>query len=98
MTLGCFDHEEEAAKAYDKMMLWCDLHNAGGVKGGITNFEAAEYEAELTWLRDCTQVWLPHQGDPSVCMVLCTQLDSVLPCTSFRTTFRDDCHSNACPV
>ncbi len=38
-SLGCFDHEEQAARAYDKMMLWCELHNAAGVKGGITNFD-----------------------------------------------------------
>jgi len=25
-SLGCFDHEEDAAKAYDRMMLWCELH------------------------------------------------------------------------
>lgn len=29
----------QAARAYDKMMLWCELHNAAGVKGGITNFD-----------------------------------------------------------
>lgn len=40
-SLGCFDHEEQAARAYDKMMLWCELHNAAGVKGGITNFDAS---------------------------------------------------------
>lgn len=38
-SLGCFDAEEQAARAYDKMMLWCELHNAAGVKGGITNFD-----------------------------------------------------------
>ena len=53
---GCFDHEEEAAKAYDKMMLWCEIHNTAGVKGGITNFESAEYGKELSWLQQCTQV------------------------------------------
>ncbi|KAG1664516.1 hypothetical protein FOA52_007780 [Chlamydomonas sp. UWO 241] len=54
-SLGCFDAEEEAAKAYDKMMLWCELHNTAAVKGGITNFEASEYEADLPFLQQCTQ-------------------------------------------
>lgn len=55
-SLGCFDHEEQAARAYDKMMLWCELHNAAGVKGGITNFDpSAEYETEMGFLQNCTQ-------------------------------------------
>lgn len=53
---GCFDHEEEAARAYDKMMLWCELHNAAGVKSGITNFDPLEYEKEFPWLQSVTQV------------------------------------------
>lgn len=61
-SLGCFDHEEEAARAYDKMMLWCELHNAGGVKGGITNFDPTEYEADIPWLQQVTQVWLGRAG------------------------------------
>ncbi|KAK9819820.1 hypothetical protein WJX72_002762 [[Myrmecia] bisecta] len=54
-SLGCFDAEEQAARAYDKMMLWCELHNSSGVKGGITNFDPAEYEKELAWLHSVTQ-------------------------------------------
>lgn len=54
-SLGCFDHEEEAARSYDKMMLWCELHNAVGVKGGITNFDPAEYEADIPWLQQVSQ-------------------------------------------
>lgn len=54
-SLGCFDHEEQAARAYDKMMLWCELHGASGVKGGITNFDASEYENDLAWLQTVTQ-------------------------------------------
>lgn len=54
-SLGCFDHEEEAARAYDKMMLWCELHNTAGVKGGITNFDPAEYEKDIAWLQSITQ-------------------------------------------
>lgn len=56
-SLGCFDHEEQAARAYDKMMLWCELHNTSGVKGGgITNFDPTEYEKDLAWLQTITQV------------------------------------------
>ena len=55
-SLGCFDHEEEASRAYDKMMLWCELHHSTGVKGGITNFDPAEYEADIPWLQSITQV------------------------------------------
>ncbi|PSC72574.1 Secretory carrier-associated membrane 1 [Micractinium conductrix] len=54
-SLGCFDHEEQAARAYDKMMLWCELHNAAGVKGGITNFDQSDYEADMGFLGSCTQ-------------------------------------------
>jgi hypothetical protein len=60
ITTGCFDLEEEAARAYDKMMLWCELHNTAGVKGGITNYDASEYEKDLGWLQTVSQVrWSP---------------------------------------
>ena len=37
------------------MMLWCEMHNSTGVKGGITNFDASEYEKDIPWLQQCTQ-------------------------------------------
>lgn len=56
-SLGCFDLEDEAAHAYDKMMLWCELHsNTGLGKGGITNFDPHVYEKDLAWLQSITQV------------------------------------------
>mmetsp|Transcript_6754 Transcript_6754/g.16249 ORF Transcript_6754/g.16249 Transcript_6754/m.16249 type:complete len:168 (+) Transcript_6754:618-1121(+) len=50
-SLGCFDHELEAARAYDKMMIWCTLHQSTSVKGWITNFDPAEYAADVPTLQ-----------------------------------------------
>lgn len=36
-------------------MLWCELHNAVGVKGGVTNFEPTEYQQDIQWLQQVTQ-------------------------------------------
>jgi hypothetical protein len=38
------------------MMLWCEIHAAGGIKGGVTNFDLAEYEPEIAWLTAISQV------------------------------------------
>ena len=54
-SLGCFDHEEEAAKAYDKMIIWCELHQSSSMKGGITNFDIAMYEADIPSLQTTGQ-------------------------------------------
>ncbi|CAG9464516.1 unnamed protein product [Pedinophyceae sp. YPF-701] len=54
-SLGCFDLEEEAARAYDRMMIWCELHQATGSKGVATNFDVTEYEADLHYLRGLSQ-------------------------------------------
>lgn len=54
-SLGCFDTEEAAARAYDRMMLWCELHGAAGAKGGVTNFDPAEYAADVASLRASSQ-------------------------------------------
>ena len=42
------------------MMLWCELHNTSGLKGGgITNFDPTEYEKDLLWLNSISQVRPP---------------------------------------
>ena len=71
---GCFDHEEEAARAYDKMMLWCELHNTAGIKGGITNFDPSEHEKEIPWL----------QGISQVCVRVCVHVVCLRACVCVR--------------
>jgi hypothetical protein len=49
--------EDEAARAYDRMMLWCEIHGAAGsMKGSVTNFDLTEYEKDIAWLTGITQV------------------------------------------
>lgn len=55
-SLGCFDQEVEASRAYDKMILWVDMHSAtAGSKPGITNFDKAEYACDLPYLQSVSQ-------------------------------------------
>ena len=54
-SLGCFDSEESAAIAYDKMMIWCELHQRGGNKGCLTNFDPERYKDDLAWLQSISQ-------------------------------------------
>ena len=68
------------------MMLWCELHNTSGVKGGITNFDPTEYEKDLHQLSAVTQArarlqaWFSateaHKSSECVgCVLWCTYLD-----------------------
>jgi len=59
-SLGCFDEEGEAARAYDKMMIWCELHHSTTLKAGITNFDMSEYEKDIPLLNTMSQVCCPH--------------------------------------
>lgn len=59
------------------MMLWCELHNSSGVKGGITNFDPAEYEKDLSWLQVVNQVALTQTAQTAPVHTT-TCLDGVL--------------------
>eukprot|EP00890_Picochlorum_soloecismus_P004722 jgi/Picsp_1/5250/NSC_02612-R1_protein len=54
-SLGCFDEEEQAARAYDRMMIWCELNKSKLTKTGIPNFDPEEYAADIEWLQEISQ-------------------------------------------
>ena len=58
-SLGCFDREEEAARAYDRMKLWCQIHEPEnlriGLKASTINFDVSEYEQDIVHLDGMSQ-------------------------------------------
>ncbi len=55
-SLGCFNTEEDAARAYDMMMVWGQLHQAHKGKGTVvTNFDPSEYDRHLGMLQNMSQ-------------------------------------------
>lgn len=61
-SLGCFNTEEDAARAYDKMSLWGQLHSTRvGKSAGRTNFDPADYDQDLPQLQQMTQDELLEQ-------------------------------------
>jgi hypothetical protein len=54
--LGTFFGEEEAARAYDRMSIWCMIHGKTNKAGYTLNFDRSDYAGEEEELRVVTQV------------------------------------------
>jgi hypothetical protein len=53
--LSTFNKEEEAARAYDRMSIWCKIHGKTKHRGYKLNFDSSNYADEEEELRVCTQ-------------------------------------------
>ena len=49
--LGIFDEEEEAARAYDRMSIWCKDHGKTKEGGYKLNFDSSNYAGEEAALK-----------------------------------------------
>jgi hypothetical protein len=55
MSLGCFDTEEDAARAFDRMLVWCELNGAKRRPADCTlNVPRAGYQGEEEELKGIT--------------------------------------------
>jgi len=56
-SLGCFNTEEEAARAYDTMMIWSMLHQPENARPDktITNFPISDYDNKIPELTQMSQ-------------------------------------------
>jgi hypothetical protein len=59
--LGMFDEEEEAARAYDRMSIWCKIHGKTKKRAHKLNFDGKDYADDEEELRVCTQADLVKQ-------------------------------------
>ena len=49
--MGMFDKEEEAARAYDRMSIWCKDHGKTKEGGYKLNFDSSNYAGEEAALK-----------------------------------------------
>lgn len=50
--------DEEAAHAYGRLVMWCQLHNTPGVQQRSMIFDPSKYAGDVTWLQSVTQLAL----------------------------------------
>lgn len=77
------------------MMLWCELHNTSGIKGGgITNFDPTEYEKDLAWLQTVTQVC--NEAYPVMLLLYCVCSPFEIGEQSLSCMSMSPLHSGSC--
>jgi hypothetical protein len=88
--LGCYGTREEAARAYDRMMVWLQLHGHTR-KGGFTfNFERGKYQSEEAELKSLSQEAMVEKlrEDAQRAVVAATQTSKLTGVSRVKSTGR----------